>query len=248
MNVLIVGAHPEPKSFNVALRDVAISHFQDSGETVVLRDLYKMQFNPVASGADFHFDEEKEYLNYALAQREAWAAETIAPDIKKEVDLLTQSDLLLFVFPLYWFSMPAILKGWIDRVFISGPLYGGRRFYDRGPMNGKKAMLVITLGGRDYMFGADAIHGEFECMIRHIQRGMLQYVGFDVYEPFIGWHVPYVDDSVRKNYLTEFKTTLENLDSRPVLERQSLANFDKVMRPVNKVFPDNKLRMEGIGN
>lgn len=109
----------------------------------------------------------------------------MATDIQAEIDKVKRADLIILNFPLYWTSVPAILKGWIDRVFVSGLFYGGKRFYNHGGMAGKKAMLCLTLGGRTHMFGENSIHGPIEHYLSPIQRGTLAYTGFEVLPPFI---------------------------------------------------------------
>lgn len=104
----------------------------------------------------------------------------MATDIQAEIDKVNRADLVILNFPLYWTSVPAILKGWIDRVFVSGLFYGGKRFYNHGGMAGKKAMLCLTLGGRTHMFGENSIHGPIEHYLSPIQRGSLAYTGFEV--------------------------------------------------------------------
>jgi NAD(P)H dehydrogenase (quinone) len=79
-------------------------------------------------------------------------------------------------------------KGWIDRVFLSGLFYGGRRFYGRGPMAGRRAAVVASMGARAHMFGERAVHGEIELMFRHLTRGILCYVGYELLEPFWSFH------------------------------------------------------------
>jgi NAD(P)H dehydrogenase (quinone) len=190
MNVLIVHAHPEPKSFTAALRDQAVETLQAQGHQVRESDLYAMNWNPVASAGDFSVRENPEYLVYALEQRRNSKEQTLAADIQQELEKLLWADLLILNFPIYWFSTPAILKGWIDRVLVSGICYGGKRFYDQGGLSGKRALVTVTLGGREHMFGEGAIHGPLEDMLRPLLRGTLAYVGFDVLKPLVGWHIP----------------------------------------------------------
>ena len=120
MNVLIVHAHPEPKSFNTALRDHSVRALGGLGHAVQVSDLYAMNFNPVAGPGDFTDRADPDYLVYALEQRHGFETGTLAPDIQAEIETLMWCDLLILHFPLYWFSVPAILKGWIDRVLVSG--------------------------------------------------------------------------------------------------------------------------------
>ena len=120
MKVLIVHAHPEPQSFTAALRDQAVATLEGQGHEVKVSDLYAMQWNPVASAADFSSRENPDYLVYALEQRVGVKKQSIAADIQGELDTLLWADLLILNFPIFWFSAPAMLKGWIDRVLVSG--------------------------------------------------------------------------------------------------------------------------------
>ena len=232
MNTLIVHAHPEPLSFTTALKDHAVQVLENMGHTVEVSDLYAMNFNPVASQADFNSRSNQDYLNYALEQRHASKAHDLAQDIQIEIEKVQKADLVIFSFPMYWTSVPAILKGWIDRVFVSGIFYGGKRFYNHGGMLGKKAMLSFTLGGREHMFGQDAIHGSIENLLLPIQRGTLAYVGFEVLPPFMAYHVPYITDQARQQLLEQYQQHLQNLEQFTALEFPKLEQFDDKLYPL----------------
>lgn len=227
----VVYCHPEPKSFVAAMRDTVCRALGESGWEVTVSDLHADQFNPVASAADFAERERSDHLVYSLEQRHGWSNATIAKDIAAEVEKVLGAEMLVLVFPLFWYSMPAQLKGWIDRVFLSGLFFGGRRVYDRAGMVGKRAMVVTSLGGRSHMFGPGAIHGELNGMLRHLLQGTLGYVGFDVLEPFYAFHVPYVEDRTRGAMLEQLDRTMRTVDERPVLPMPSLNAFDEQLRP-----------------
>ncbi|WP_018230543.1 NAD(P)H-dependent oxidoreductase [Methyloversatilis universalis] len=232
MKVLIVHAHPEPQSFSAAMCRTAVGTLAAQGHTVTVSDLYAQRFNPVASAADFAERRNPDYLNYALEQRHAQEGGTLAPDIRAEVDKVLACDLLILNFPIYWFSVPAMLKGWIDRVFVSGVFYGGKRIYDRGGLRGRRALVAASLGGREHMFGPQALHGELNGMLRHVLQGSLGYVGFDVLEPFYAHHVPYLPEAERAAMLEHWRAALGALDARPTLPMPSLDRFDDTFRPL----------------
>lgn len=232
MNVLIVHAHNEPQSFNATLKDLAVTELGMLGHTVQVSDLYAMKWNPVASPADFGNRANPDYLVYALEQRHNHADRTLAPDIKSELDKLLWADLVIFNFPIYWFSMPAIMKGWIDRVFVSGAVYGGKRFYDRGGLAGKKAMLCITIGGQPHMLVEGGVHGPLEDMLRPILRGTLAYAGMSVLPPFVGYHVPYISHEARSAILEEYRQRLHGLEAVQPLKFVTLDQFDEKMNPL----------------
>lgn len=236
MNVLIVHAHNEPKSFNASMKNLAVEALSGDGHEVVVSDLYAMKFNPIASADDFRQRANTDHLVYALEQRNAYNTGTFAPDIAAELEKVKRADLIIFNFPIYWYSMPAIMKGWIDRVFVSGYCYGGSRIYDRGGLRGKKAMLAFSLGGQVHMFGPGAVHGELDALLQPIQRGMLGYVGLSVLPPFAAFHVPYISTEARQAYLDQYREHLLTLDQRPPLELPSLDDYDERLRP--KSAPD----------
>lgn len=235
MNVLLIHAHPEPKSFCTALYRMAIQVLEEQGHQVQTSDLYHQSFNPVASAADFSERRNPDYLTYALEQRHAYESDALAPDIQGEIDKVTASELVILTFPIYWFSTPAILKGWIDRVFVSGLFYGGKRIYDRGGLRGKKALVAVTLGGREHMFGSEGIHGDLNVMLRPLLQGTLAYVGLTVLEPFIAYHVPYLPEEQRREILERWRNYLDHLDKIQVLAMPSLNQYDELLRPISQV-------------
>lgn len=232
MKVFIVFAHNEPKSFSAAMKDLAVAELSVRGHSVIVSDLHAMRWKAVADAEDFRDRANPDYLVYALEQRHGYKNGTLAPDIAAEIDKLLWADLVILNFPIYWFSMPAILKGWVDRVLISGLCYGGMRFYDRGGLAGKKAMLAVTIGSQQHMLVADGIHGPLDEMLRPILRGTLAYTGMTVLPPFVAYHVPYVEPARREQILHEYGDCLRRLiDARP-LGFPSMSEFDEKLRPL----------------
>lgn len=217
MKALIVHAHPEPRSFSTALMSTAVEELRHQGHEVQVSDLYAMGFNPVASSADFNQRANPDYCVYALEQRHGVDTGTLAADIQAELNKLLWCDLLILNFPLFWCSTPAIMKGWIDRVLVSGKVYGGKRFYSQGGLKGKRALVSLTLGGQEHMFAADGVHGPMKDMLKHLLQGTLAYTGMDVLPPFIGWHIPYITQDARRTYLESWRTRLQSLEEEAAL-------------------------------
>lgn len=233
MHVHLIHAHPEPNSFTAAMRDVIIETLEAAGHLVTVADLYAMDFNPVLSGNDFTDRRDPDHLTYAMEQRQSWQNGTLAPDIADEIARVLDADVLAFTFPLQWFGTPAILKGWIERVFISGLFYGGKRIYGNGGLKGKRAFAAFALGGRPHMFGDGAVHGPLvDGMMKHFFQGTLGYVGLDVLAPFIAWHVPYVSDDARRQMLDDLAAYVRGLDSHPLLEMPDLRAYDETFNPL----------------
>jgi NAD(P)H dehydrogenase (quinone) len=135
-----------------------------------------------------NFAQAKEPAYYKQQVEEDHATETdgFAPDVAAEIAKLEAADLLIFQFPLWWFGLPAILKGWVDKVFVFNRVYGRGRFYDKGTFRGKRALLSLTTGGSgEAAYQPDGFNGDINGVLRPIQRGMFEFLGYDVLKPQI---------------------------------------------------------------
>jgi NAD(P)H dehydrogenase (quinone) len=226
MNILIVYAHPEPRSFGRALLDRSVATLTDCGHEVVVSDLYAMGFNPVATGDDFTQRRFPEALQYDREQKLSSQRNTFSPDIQAELDKLLACDLLILQFPLWWFSVPAILKGWLDRVFVNGTVYGagGMRF-DQGGLKGRKAMLAFTTGCFPEMMEPDGLLGQRDVILWHLHHGTFGYSGLQVLEPFVGWSIQYTDLDRRKDYLDAYEARLRHIEHEDIMPTHPLTDF-----------------------
>ncbi|CDH18120.1 related to Ribosyldihydronicotinamide dehydrogenase [quinone] [Zygosaccharomyces bailii ISA1307] len=192
MKVLIVFAHPEPRSLSASLRDVAIKHLESQGHKVRVSDLYKNHWKAVLDRDDFGQLTKNESLAVISASKDAYSSNNLTDDVKAEQQKLLWADFVIMQFPLWWFSMPAILKGWVERVFSAGFAYMvGKRtettLYDRygeGTFVGKRAMLLITIGGSKENYGPRGVNGPINDVLFPIHHGILFYSGFSVLPPF----------------------------------------------------------------
>lgn len=187
MNVLLVHPYPEPKSFTAAWHDHAVETLKSQGHQVQICGLYGING---ASVEHFPVRGNRQQL-VNTEQRLGDRNQTIATEFEQELGKLRWADLLILNFADCWFSAPAMLKAWIDHVRISGAFNGGKRFCDQDGLCGKKALVTVTLGGREHLYGADAIHGLLEDKLRPILCGTLDYVGLEVLPSLGAWSVPY---------------------------------------------------------
>ena len=237
MNVLIVYAHPQPRSLNGALRDFTVQHLEAAGHHVQVSDLYAMQWKTTIDERDAPQRNASEPFHASLDSKQAFLAGTQSADIAREQEKLRWADTVIFQFPLWWFSMPAIMKGWFDRVYAYGFAYGvgehsdthwGDR-YGEGSMKGKRAMLVVTTGGWDSHYAPRGINGPIDDVLFPIQHGMLFYPGFEVLPPFVAYRTASNVDAARFANLTgELGRRLDTLaTTAPIAyRRQNYGEYD----------------------
>ncbi|NKQ99559.1 NAD(P)H-dependent oxidoreductase, partial len=123
-------------------------------------------------------------------------------------------DLLVLSFPLWWFSMPAVMKGWVDRVFAMGAAFGGEHgIFSEGAMGGRRAVLLLTTGGGEPAFGPDDpdAYGALDDFLFHIRRGMLEFVGYEVLEPVVTFAPARLSQDQRAEALGRVRTRLGSL-------------------------------------
>jgi NAD(P)H dehydrogenase (quinone) len=213
--ILFVHAHPEQKSFNSSLSNAAADYFRSNGAEVRISDLYSMGFNPVGGKHDFLSLSNPDFFKYQLEQVNAFEKNLFAADVKSEMEKLLWCDTLIFTFPLWWFGLPAILKGWVDRVFAMGFCYGaGKGVYDNGTFKDKTGFCIITTGGPEVAYGKTGKNGELDQILYPIHHGMFYFIGMQVKAPFICFSPARISDDERKLELKKLETYLDSVSSK----------------------------------
>lgn len=216
MKILIVIAHPEPKSFNAAMYQEAIKTMEEEGHEVKTSDLYRMNFNPVSDRNNFTTVKNTAYFSQQNEEHFAYENNGFASDVLAEQDKVLWCDLMIWQFPLWWFSVPAILKGWVDKVFAMGKFYDNGRMYDTGLLKGKKALLSITTGGPEKNY-TTAKYGSTDQVLHPIQTGILEFVGFSVLPLEIHCSIERIEDEKRKEILEKWSNRLKDIFTEPVV-------------------------------
>jgi NAD(P)H dehydrogenase (quinone) len=201
MHALIVYAHPERTSFTAAMKDAAEATLTALGHSVDVSDLYAERFDPVAGRHDFQSAADPARFHYQTEQLHAAATQGFADDILREQTRVARADLMLFVFPLWWGGLPAILKGWFDRVMAYGFAYADGKRFDAGYFRGRRALMGACTGGTRDRFSDEGAYGDIERVLYPVRHCMIEYLGLEVLDPFMAYGVPRVDAEVRDQYL-----------------------------------------------
>ena len=131
MKHLIVVAHPVVDSFTMGVARAYATELEALGHSQVTFDLYRSRFDPVLAA--------HELLGSASEQ-------AAAADVERAQRAIRDADVLTAIYPLWWLSMPAIMKGYVDRVFARGFAYEAHEGIVRGLLSGKRAVLVTVSG------------------------------------------------------------------------------------------------------
>lgn len=182
MKYLIVYAHPNPKSFCHAILEKTKSTLEAAGHEAVVRDLYELDFKPVLSGSDF----------------KAFQSKQTPADIEIEQEHIRRSDVMIFIYPVWWTGMPAILKGYIDRVFSNGFAFSYGADGPVGLLKDKKAIILNTQGAPNEYYESN---GMADAMKKTSDTGIFEFCGIKVLAHHFYGSVPMTTDEVRRGYL-----------------------------------------------
>lgn len=184
MKAHVVLAHPETRSFNGHLARISRTELADAGYDHSFSDLYAMNFDPCESAGHYRVRKDAETFHPQTEQCFNAANRTTPADVDAEVERLLGCDLLLLHFPLWWFGPPAILKGWMDRVFLYGRVYRSTMRYDAGICAGKRVIACVTTGAGADSCAYDGKEGDTRLHLWPVMYAF-RYLGFEVLEPEI---------------------------------------------------------------
>jgi NAD(P)H dehydrogenase (quinone) len=218
MKSFVVLAHPEPRSFNGAMFRTAVATLREAGGAVEISDLHAMNFNPVSGRHNFTTVKDPDTFKQQIEEMHATEANGFAPDIEAEIRKIESCDVMVWQFPLWWFGLPGMLKGWVDRVLAMGRTYGGKRIYEGGVFRGKRALLSLTTGGPPAAYVKGGFNGDIDAILRPIQRGVLQFVGFDVLRPQIVYGPVRLEQSQREEALRAYAVRLRAIGAEQPIE------------------------------
>ncbi|WP_439257783.1 NAD(P)H-dependent oxidoreductase [Lonepinella sp. BR2271] len=190
---VIIFAHPNNNSFTKALVDEVVKSSEQFGANTVVRNLYAMNFNPVLSQEEM---------------QGAWQG-IIPEEVLYEQKLIQQADLITLVYPVWWMGFPAMLKGYLDRVFTHGFAYQSSEQGSVGLLQGKKIQQFINIGNNVEAYQAKGFAQALDvCLV----NGLFNYCGITDIDHQLFGDLYVISDQERKNMLTQVgEKTLQNL-------------------------------------
>ncbi|WP_223585312.1 NAD(P)H-dependent oxidoreductase [Sphingobacterium sp. GVS05A] len=165
MKHLIIYAHPNQESLNGQFKQAIEKILVQQKQDVIVRDLYTLGFDPVLSLEDM------------TGQRKGIVNEFI----KNEQEYIKWADIVTFIYPIWWTGMPAIMKGYIDRVFSYGFAYRYDQGIQKGLLTGKQAIILNTHGKSNEEYSTI---GMDKALLLTSDKGIYTYCGFQVTEHF----------------------------------------------------------------
>ncbi|WP_114856159.1 NAD(P)H-dependent oxidoreductase [Brachybacterium sp. YJGR34] len=228
---LWVHAHPQQGSLNDQLFRAGAAALAHRGE-VLTSDLYPQGFDPVLRTEDAgHLAADPGNLSLRISA--AHAAGRIPAQVLQEQRKLAAAELLVLQFPLWWYGMPAILKGWLDRVLTDGFAYGDMdrelgvpRRYGDGGLTGRRALVIVTAGEDAASIGPRGISGDIESLMFPLTHGALWYVGIDVLDIHLVTDADGLDADGVAREVDRLRARIEGIDAEAPVPFRTLREGD----------------------
>lgn len=192
MKHLIVYVNPEEESFSHRILETVKEYSLEKGHEVEVRDLYKLGFNPVLS----------------LEEIQALEKDGSVPaDVKTEQDYLDWAELVTFIYPVWW-MIPAMMKGYFDRVLTYEYAYVYTEDGPKGLLKNKKVFRLNSMGTHREVYEKNGLRKDYESVI---DEGIIQSTGMKVVESRLFGPSPREDKELGDKYLEEVKEIISKI-------------------------------------
>ncbi|WP_282115944.1 NAD(P)H-dependent oxidoreductase [Cellulophaga baltica] len=165
MKHLIIYSHPNKGSLNHHLLQTVIDSLKIKNHEIVIRDLYQLNFNPVLS----------------LEDMDGQRMGNVTDEVKQEQQYISWADHIIFIYPIWWTGMPAIMKGYIDRVFSYGFAYRYDKGVQKSLLTGKLTTIINTHGKSQAEY--ESI-GMDKALSLTSDKGIFTYCGLEINQHF----------------------------------------------------------------
>ncbi len=187
MKHLIVYTHPNPGSFNHAILMAFVNELEQLDQELRVRDLYALGFDPVIKMSDY----------------EAVARGEVPEDIRAEQGHILWADLITCIFPIFWAGLPAVLKGYIERVYSQGFAYRIGKAGFTGLLKGKKVVIINTTGGSLKLYESS---GMLDSIRQSVDGGIFGFCAMEVVGHKFFMNVPGATLSQREEMLGQVRS------------------------------------------
>lgn len=233
--ILLVTAHPEARSLTASLTAFAVEHLRAAGHEVRVSDLYAMKWKATVDADDFPDLAGGERLAVMAESARAAGAGGLTPDVMTEQEKIRWSDAVVLQFPVWWFGPPAILKGWLDRVFVADFAYGPALpppYHQDAALAGRRALLSVTAGARETSFSDRGIHGRLADVLHPLQHGVFWFTGMAPLDPFAVYDANEVSDERFEAAKAAYAVRLDGLFTDAPVPYRGLTgdDYDRGMR------------------
>jgi NAD(P)H dehydrogenase (quinone) len=186
MKHLIIYAHPNPESINGQFKQIISEHLEENGHEVEIRDLYQLGFDPVLSLED---------VSGQMIGR-------LSEDVKKEQEYIDWAESITFIHPIWWTGLPAIMKGYVDRVFSYGFAYRYDQGVQKGLLTGKEAVIINTHGKSHEEYTS---MGMDQALSLTSDKGIYSYCGLDVKKHFFFGKADKANEAIVEHWKVQIK-------------------------------------------
>jgi NAD(P)H dehydrogenase (quinone) len=191
MNHLIVYAHPHPESLNHGILDTTVTTLKKNGHEVIVRDLYELDFQPVLRPEDMA----------------AMKAGQTPKDIKTEQECINDADVITLIYPIWWTGLPAILKGYVDRVFSYGYAYAVGEEGIIKLLKGKKGLIINTHGTPNEEYDEIGMTAGLKVTS---DIGIFDFSGIETVEHLLFGSIGYVNEEDYKSMINKVEETINS--------------------------------------
>jgi NAD(P)H dehydrogenase (quinone) len=228
MNVYIILAHPEKKSFNTSLAIAQKKALEKAGHKVRFKNLYFDHFNPLLTRKDFPDKKYQDHIQFPNAQYEAYQNKLTIDEIVREHNNLTWADSLILQFPLWLYGMPAILKGWCERVLSEGFAHkpANNFWFENGGLSNTRLLLSLTTNGKKETFSSTGRHGSLDIILWPILNSFW-FSGFKIVKPFVAFDVARSTNYHRKLLIKQATIKALDIYKTPLMRVHSLKDYKK---------------------
>ena len=228
MNIYLILAHPETKSFNASLANAQRKALIDFGHEVRFKDLYQDKFNPLLTKNDFPHIPKDQHIQFPYAQGQSYKNNTTADDVTEEHKNLSWADAVIIQFPLWLYGMPAILKGWCERVLSEGFAHepSNNRWFENGGLSDTRLLLSLTTNGKKVTFSSRGRHWSLDIILWPILNAFW-FSGFKIIRPFIAFDVIRATDIERNNIINKVVKKALTINKSSLLRVHSLDDYGR---------------------